>query len=183
MWAASGAGLLTRNGGSASGWEDYSLRLTYTAAPTASSNIAAVAWLCDPSNLPLTEWSTFAALFDEVKVTGFEVHLAVNNGAGSSANITYCGMGAFTRTTSTPASLQAVLVSPNSCLVAPNAVRPAVLKMKVPRDLLFASTASPGGIPSAGCPGSIQLYADTKGASDVVGLALIVARYHLRGRL
>jgi len=169
---------------SSAGWSDYMLRVTAPVIARAGvgGDIAA-SFLCDPSFLPLSEWSTFAGLFDEVKVVRFSVALTPQDNLATVANYQIpLYIGSFVNTTSVPTSAPEVANASDSALVCANLVKPYVHKMKVPPDLLFASTGSPGGLPSAGCPGAIRIFGAGGAASVSSYLGLIVAHYHLRGR-
>lgn len=179
-------GGMRNNGRSGGGWENYSVRLVASGNLTSTAGgVVAQSFLCDPTSLPLSEWSTFASLFDEVKITGFCVALAPYQSTGNSANFGPLNVGSFTRTTATPASAVAVLVAPDSVLTS--SVSQAQLsykhKMDVPRDILFAATSSPAPGPYAGCPGSIQCYGSGFGVSIATHVYAVIAHYHLRGRL
>jgi hypothetical protein len=171
--------------GHGSGWANYTVRLpAAVVVASTSGGVIAASFLADPSNIPLYEWSTFAALFDEVKCVGFEVWLSPNS---DTANLINAGLavGSFTRSVSVPASYTAVLVAPDSVLASPsNTTKLAYRhKMKYPRDILFAPTASPAPGPYAGCPGSIQIYSTGNQANVSALTVFVVGTYRLRGRL
>jgi hypothetical protein len=175
-----------RRGRTSGGWENYSVRLvkTGTISSAAGTGVVAVSFLLDPTSLPLYEWSTFAGLFDEVKCTHFEVWISPVDIVGTSLTQEALSVGSFTRTTSTPVSQDAVAVAPDSVLISP--LNTSALgychKMNVPKDILFAATASPAPGPYAGCPGSVQVYGVTAPGITAFNF-MVVGRYHLRGRL
>lgn len=174
---------LRSNQASGHGWEDYSLRITTAGAvSTTGAGVNASAFVCDPSVFPLTDWTAFAALFDEVKLTGFEVIVAPYGSNHTSASITSIALGSFLSRTSVPANIVDVLTAPDGCLVSPLMSVPHRQVMRVP-ELLFAPTSSPGGSTSMGCPGSISLYLTATAVSTGVLTYAVVGRYHLRGRL
>jgi hypothetical protein len=172
--------------GRSGGWENYTVRLVATGQSTfaAGTGILSSSFQCDPSASSLSEWSTFAALFDEVKCVGFEVWLAPIDDSSTLTQSYGFNVGSFTRTVSAPASAAAVAVAPDSVLLNPQNTSALAYchRMKYPKDILYAPTSSPTPGPYAGCPGSIQVYGvgtPSAGALNYV----IVGRYALRGRL
>jgi hypothetical protein len=180
------AGALTKfgsksKGASGHGWEDYSLRIILAGAVTTSGGgIVANVYSADPSNLSLSEWSSFASLFDEVKLQSFEMSVCPYSGQSAPA-ITSIAIGSFLNKGSVPGSILNVLVAPDGKLLAPNMVVPSGVHMKAP-SLGFAPTTAPAGTTAYGCPGYIHLYA-TGVASTAIMTYVVVGRYHLRGRM
>jgi len=173
-------------GKSSGGWENYSVRLVATGFLSSSAGgVTAFAFLCDPTSLPLSEWSTFASLFDEVKIKTFLVRLATVQSTAMVAQSSPLHVGSFTRTTATPSSALSVDVAPDSVLMTSTQTSQLAYthKMKVPRDLLFAATSSPAPGPYAGCPGSIQVFGNGMPSTASTHEYVVVGRYHLRGRL
>jgi len=167
-----------RNNGRSGGWQNYTVRLVAFSGLSFTAGVAAAAYVCDPSSSSMSEWSTFAALFDEVKCVGFDLSIQAITPVGVSG----VAIGSFTRTTSSPPSASAVFVAPDAVMANPNATEKLAYRhvMKYPRDILYAATSSPTPGPYAGCPGSIQVYSTgTSGSFDV----LLVGHYALRGRL
>lgn len=170
--------------GRSGGWANYTVRLVgEVALASTAGGVIAASYLCDPSSLPLSEWSTFAALFDEVRCKGFSVAFAPS--LTPNQLVAASAVGSFTRTTSTPSSYAAVLVAPDSVLMPPSNTTQMAYRhvMKYPRDILFASTATPAPGAYAGCPGSIQIYSNGQQVSVSVITVFIAGTYSLRGRL
>lgn len=179
------AGQLTTmtNHGSRSGhgWEDYSLRIvTAGAVSTNGSGIVQQAYSADPTVLSISEWSSFASLFDEVKLQSFEMSVCSYSGQSAPA-ITSIAMGSFLNKGSVPSTILSVLVAPDGHLISPHMTTPQGCRLVAPV-LGFAPTTTPAGTTAYGCPGYIHLYA-TGVASTAILTYVIVARYHLRGRM
>jgi hypothetical protein len=174
-----------RNNGRSGGWENYTVRLVATGTLSSSAGgVIAQSFLLDPTNLPLSEWSTFAGLFDEVRCTAFEVWFAPY--LDSAATLTApLYVGSFTRTTATPGSAASVAVAPDAVLATTSNQSKLGYRhaMVVPRDILYAATSSPAPGPYAGCPGSIQVYSSGNVVSTPLFQYMVVGRYALRGRL
>ncbi len=171
-----------RSGGATS---EYILRIVTAGAVTPTAGVAASSFLVDPSNIPLSEWTTWAALFDEVKVASFSVTIApYSNGttsSGTNSRLTSIAMGSFYSKTSIPSNIVNVLMSDDAELVSPLMVVPHTHRYRVPK-LGFAPTSSPGGTSFYGCPGSVQLYATGDGTNSMLTY-FVCGHYHLRGRL
>jgi hypothetical protein len=182
LFHAREGGKLTRmSRASGHGWEDYSLRIvTAGAVTTSAGGVVANAYSADPSNLSLVEWSSFAALFDEVKLQSFELSVCSYSGQSAPA-ITSIAMGSFLNKGSVPSTILSVLLAPDGKLISPNMVAPTGCHLKAP-PLGYAPTTSPAGTTAYGCPGYIHLYA-TGVASTAILTYVVVGRYHLRGRM
>jgi hypothetical protein len=181
-FGSNGALQLKSSGGQA---QSYILRIATAGAVTPTAGVAASTFVCDPSVIPLSEWTTFANLFDEVKLHSFKLMLTpYSNGStssGTNSRLTSCITGSFYSSTSLPANIVSVTLAGDSKPMSPLAVRPHVHRMKVPR-LGFASVASPGGTTFYGCPGSIKLYATGDGTNSMMTY-YVIGEYLLRGRV
>jgi hypothetical protein len=176
-----GSGLV-RSSTRTHGWEDYSLRIvTAGAITTNGSGIVANTFAADPTVLSISEWSTFASVFDEVKLQSFSLYLAPYNTGSTSSSVTSIAVGSFLNKGSIPSTILSVLVAPDGHLVSPYMVKPDKTTLN-PGQLGFAPTTTPAGTTAYGCPGYIHLYAT--GANSVgIMTYMIEARYHLRGRM
>jgi len=164
------------------GWEDYSLRIvTAGAITTNGSGIVQQVFAADPTVLSISEWSTFASVFDEVKLEKFSLHLAPRAEGSTSSSLTSIAVGSFLNKGSTPSTILSVLVSPDGHLVSPYMVKPDTTTLN-PGFLGFAPTTTPAGTTAYGCPGYIHLYC-TGQASTSILTYFIEARYPLRGRM
>lgn len=164
----------------------YRLRIVTAGAVTPTAGVASSSFLVDPSVIPLSEWTTWATLFDEVRVRGFSVTVApYSNGttsSGTNSRLTSLAMGSFYSKTSTPSNIVQVLMADDATLVSPLMVKPHRHRMRVPRLLGFAPTSSPAGTTFYGCPGSVQLYATGDGTNSMLTY-FVCGIYELRGRL
>jgi hypothetical protein len=163
----------------------YDLRVTaITTLISSAAGVLAEVWPADPSVFPYGDWSSFSSLFDEVKFAHMKVHLWVYDpiavATGQPAGVS----GSFLRTTAAPSSLQSVATAGNSQLVSMVNTSPTSHVVSLSGGSLgWAATSSPNPGPFAGCPGSCQLYASGLTPSVSVGTYMVVAHYHLRGRL
>lgn len=168
------------------GSQSYRLRIVTAGAVTPTAGVAASSFLVDPSNIPLSQWSSFAALFDEVRVRAFTVTITpYSNGStssGTNSRVTSCAMGSFYSKTSLPSNIISVLDADDATLVSPLMVKPHTHHMRVPKVLGFAPTSSPGGDTYRGCPGSVQLYATGDGTNSMFTY-FVCGIYQLRGRV
>ncbi len=167
------------------GSQSYRLRIVTAGAVTPTAGVAASSFLADPSNIPLSQWSNFAALFDEVRVRSFFVQITpYSNGttsSGTNSRITSIAMGSFLSKTSIPSNIISVLASDESDTVSPLMVKPHRCHLRVPV-LGFAPTSAPGGDTYRGCPGSVQLYATGDGTNSILTY-FVCGIYQLRGRV
>ncbi len=164
--------------------QTYHLRIVTAGAVTPTAGVASSSFLCDPSNIPLSQWSTFAALFDEVRLNSFSVTIAPYQDYRSSFTgplISSIAMGSFYSKTTTPGNIVNVLMAGDGELVSPLMVKPHKHTMKVPK-LGFAPTSAPGGDTFRGCPGSVQLYATGVGSQSMLTY-FVCGVYELRGRV
>lgn len=184
LLAANSGGAL-RHVRTSKGSSEYNLRIVTAGAVTPTAGVAASTFYVDPSNIPISEWSTFAALFDEVKVRAFSVTVApYSNGttsSGTNSRLTSLAMGSFFSKTSLPSNIVSVLMADDGELISPLMVKSHTHHMRVPA-LGFAATSAPGGTPFYGCPGSVQLYATGDGTNSMLTY-FVCGVYRLRGRL
>jgi hypothetical protein len=183
--AAASGGSLKVQRNNMKGMQVYHLRIVTAGAVTPTAGVAASSFLVDPSNIPLSQWSTFASLFDEVRVRAFSVTIApYSNGttsSGTGSRLTSIAMGSFFSKTSLPSNIISVLNADDGELVSPLMVKPHSHHMRVPL-LGYAPTSSPGGTTFYGCPGSVQLYATGDGTNSMLTY-FVQGVYELRGRV
>jgi hypothetical protein len=182
---STGLDLNRHTSSSGHGWEDYSLRIVIAGAITTDgSGIVAQAFSADPSVLSFSEWSSFAALFDEVKLESYHMRVSPYQGVtnGTAPCLTSIAMGSFLNKGSTPSSILSVLVARDGKLISPLMTTPQGIKLTAPK-LGFAPTTTPAGTSAYGCPGYIHLYCTSGQLSKPILTYYIVARYHLRGRM
>ncbi len=165
--------------------QTYRLRIVTAGAVTPTAGVASSAFVCDPSVIPIAEWSNFAALFDEVKLSAFRLELTpYSNGStssGTNSRLTSCVTGSFYSSTSLPANVVAVRMAGDSKAMSPLTTKPHIHRMKVPQ-LGYASTSAPGGTTFYGCPGCIKLYATGDGTNSMMTY-YVIGEYLLRGRV
>jgi hypothetical protein len=172
--------MLSRNRNSGRGWEDYSLRIAHVGTVSVISGTSVTnVYVSDPSQIPLSQWSTWATLFDEVKLEKMTVQIAPLGNASPAVGV--IAIGNFPASISTPTTVQQVVVGSKGTILSPLMVKPHVQTMTI-SDLVYAATSAPSTIPGAGCPGSIKLYASAGGTGAILTYS-IVAHYHVRGRV
>lgn len=183
--AANSGGVLRAVRSNSRTQQSYRLRIVTAGAVTPTAGAATSSFLVDPSVIPLSEWTTFASLFDEVRVRAFSVTIApYSNGstsAGTSSRLTSIAMGSFFSKTSIPSNIVSVLMADDGELVSPLMVKPHRHRMRIPT-LGFAPTSSPAGSTFYGCPGSVQLYATGDGTNSMLTY-FVCGIYELRGRV
>lgn len=172
---------MPRGRGSSGSTATYNVRFVFAGAITTNgSGVVANVFAADPSTLPFSDWTAFAALFDEVKVTSFELRLVPYSDTATQM-ITSIATGAFLNKGSTPSTILNVLDSDNGTIVSPLMVKPHICKLKVPK-LSYAPTTTPAGTSAYGCPGYVHLYCTAKVSTSILTYQL-VAHYSLRGRM
>lgn len=163
---------------SGKGWMDYHLTIVTvgTVSILSGTSITNV-YVSDPSAIPLSQWTTWGALFDEVKLDSLSVALAPY---GDTSKVLALAVGNFPSSISTPSTITSVVVGAHGKLLSPLMTRPHVQHMSI-SDLVFASTAAPSATAGAGCPGSIKLYLTGTTTGGMLTF-MVTGRYHLRGR-
>ncbi len=165
--------------------QSYLARIVTAGAVTPTAGVAASLFTCDPSSIPLSQWSTLASLFDEVRLHSFSVTIAPYQATpGLSITgplISSIAMGSFYSKSTLPSNIVQVLTAGDAELVSPLMVKAHKHTMKVPR-LGFAPTSSPAGDTWRGCPGNIQLYATGTGSQSMLTY-FVCGVYELRGRI
>jgi hypothetical protein len=160
------------------GWMDYHLRIVTVGTVSILSGTSVTnVYVSDPSAIPLSQWTTWASLFDEVKLDSLSAVIAP---LGDPSKVLAVGIGSFPSTISNPSTLVEVVTGQNGKLLSPLMTKPHVQHMTI-SDLVYASTAIPSATAGAGCPGSIKLYV-TGTTTGAVMTYQVVGVYHLRGR-
>ncbi len=166
------------------GMQSYYLRIVTAGAVTPTAGVAASSFFVDPSNIPISEWSTIAGLFEEVRVKSFSVTVAPYLAPGLSMTgpmISSLAMSSCYSKTSIPSNIVSVLTQDDGELISPLMVKAHTHRMRVPQ-LGFAPTSAPSGTTFYGCPGSIQLYATGTGTQSLLTY-FVCGVYELRGRV